>query len=259
MYIDTHAHLYAEQFDEDRDAMIQRALNKDVTKFYLPNIDSTSIKGMLELEENYPGVCIPMMGLHPCSVKENYEEELNLVKEWLDKRPFVAIGEIGIDLYWDKTFLEQQVEAFRTQIRWAKELRIPIIIHARDSMDEILEVVESENDENLKGIFHCFSGDVEHAKRVIALGGFLMGIGGAVTFKNSGKLLRSVLENVEMEYLVLETDAPYLCPAPYRGQRNESHHIPHIANHLAELKGLSLGDVASITTNNAEKLFAAFV
>ncbi len=259
MYVDTHAHSYAEEFDGDRIEMVQRALDAGVGKLYLPNIDSSSVDGMMDLEKRFPNICFPMMGLHPCYVKENYEQELKVVRKWLDERPFSAIGEIGIDLYWDKTFFEQQVDAFRTQIRWAKELKRPIVIHARDSMDEILEVVEPENDENLTGIFHCFSGDEHHAQRVLDMGGFMMGIGGVVTFKNSGKTLRKVLENVGMEHLVLETDAPYLSPVPYRGKRNESSYIPLIAEKLADVKGISLEEVKKITTNNAEKLFAPFV
>lgn len=259
MFVDTHAHLYSNQFDGDQDEMINRALKGGVKKFYLPNIDKDTIEGMLDLENRYKGTIFPMMGLHPCSVKENYKEELNVAKEWLDKRPFCAIGEIGIDLYWDKTFFEEQVEAFRTQIKWAKELKIPIIIHARESMDEIMEVVEEENDENLRGIFHCFSGNVDHAQKVMELGGFLMGIGGVITFKNSGKVLREVLEHVGMEYLVLETDAPYLSPVPFRGKRNESSYISLVATKLAELKGLTIAEVGTITTNNSEKLFMPFV
>lgn len=259
MFIDTHTHLYVEEFDADRDEMIQRALDSGVNKLYLPNIDQTSIEGMLALEEKYPGKCFSMMGLHPCSVKENYKEELNIVKGWLDKRPFCAVGEIGIDLYWDKTFIEEQKEAFRIQINWAKELKRPIVIHARNSMDEIMEIVEEENDENLRGIFHCFSGNGEHAKRVLELGGFYIGVGGVVTFKNSGKSLRAILEQVDVKHIVLETDAPYISPAPYRGKRNESSYIPIIAARLAELKGLTREEVGIITTNNAEKLFMPFV
>lgn len=259
MYIDTHAHLYAPEFDQDRAEMIQRALDAGIKKMYLPNIDQHSIEGMLQLEKEYPDVCIPMMGLHPCYVKENYKEELEVIKTWLDKRPFCAIGEIGIDLYWDKTFFKQQVEAFRTQINWAKDLGIPIIIHARESIDEILEVVEEENDDRLKGIFHCFSGNTEHAKRTIALGGFLIGVGGTLTFKNSGKMLREVVEQVELEHIVLETDAPYLSPVPHRGKRNESSYIPLVVEQLSKIKNCSQEEIGEITTKNAEKLLSIFV
>ncbi len=259
MFVDTHAHLYSNQFDEDRNEIIEKALNNGVNKFYLPNIDSQSITGMLQLEKDYEGICFPMMGLHPCSVKEDYEKELSLVKDWLDQREFCAIGEIGIDLYWDKTFIEEQKKAFRLQIQWAKDLQKPIVIHARESMDEIMEIVEEENDENLRGIFHCFSGDVNHANRVMDLKDFLLGIGGVLTFKNSGKILREVVEQTGLEYLVLETDAPYLAPTPFRGKRNESSHIPLIASHLAELKSCTIEEIAAVTTNNSEKLFSPFV
>lgn len=251
-WIDTHAHLYAKQFDNDREEMLQRAIGSGVQRFYLPNIDSGSIAGMLELEAAHPDRCFAMMGLHPCSVKENYKEELALVKSWLDKRSFCAVGEIGIDLYWDKTFFEQQKEAFRTQIAWAKALDLPIVIHARDSLEEILEIVTEEKDERLRGIFHCFGGSVEQAERIQDLG-FLMGIGGVLTFKKSG--LDQVLKEVPLESLVMETDAPYLAPVPYRGKRNESGYIPDIGARLAEVKGVSMEEVCAATTKNALKLF----
>ncbi len=251
-WIDTHAHLYAKQFDNDREEMLQRAMRSGVQRFYLPNIDSGSIEGMLKLEAAHPDHCFAMMGLHPCSVKENYKEELAIVKSWLDKRSFCAVGEIGIDLYWDKTFFEQQKEAFRTQIGWAKELDLPIVIHARDSLEEILEIVTEEKDERLRGIFHCFGGSVEQADRIRELG-FLMGIGGVLTFKKSG--LDQVLKEVPLESLVMETDAPYLAPVPYRGKRNESGYIPDIGAKLAEAKGCSMEEVCKATTKNALKLF----
>lgn len=258
-YIDTHAHLYAKDFDADRDEMLQKAISEGVHKFYLPNVDSASLPKMLELEAKYPTHCFAMMGLHPCSVKENYKEELDLVRQYLDKREFCAIGEIGIDLYWDKTFFKEQQDAFRMQIQWAKEFNRPFVIHARDSMNEILEIVEAEQDGSLRGIFHCYSGDIEQTKRVQALGGFLLGIGGVVTFKNSGKTLREVLEHVNVNELVLETDAPYLSPVPYRGKRNESSYIPLIAAKLAEIKGVTLDKLASVTSENARNLFYPFV
>lgn len=259
MFIDTHTHLYLNQFDNDREQIIKEATEKGVEKFYLPNIDSTTIGVMLKMENDYKDKCFAMMGLHPCSVKENFKEELEIVKNWLDKREFSAIGEIGLDLYWDKTFFEQQKEAFEIQINWAKEYKRPIVIHARDSIDEILEIVEGLNDENLTGIFHCFSGDVNHAKRVIELEGFLMGIGGVVTFKNSGKILRDVVEFAPIEYLVLETDSPYLAPTPHRGKRNKSSYIPLIAERIAAVKQLTIEEIRSVTTNNSEKLFSPFV
>lgn len=251
-WIDTHAHLYSKQFDEDRDEMLARAMASDVQRFYLPNVDSKSIDGMLELEASYPENCFPMMGLHPCSVKENYKEELAIVESWLKKRSFCAVGEIGIDLYWDKTFFEQQKAAFKVQIGWAKELDVPIVIHARDSLEEILEIIEEEKSDKLRGIFHCFGGSVEQGKRIMDLG-FLMGIGGVLTFKKSG--LDRVLKEIPLESLVLETDAPYLAPTPYRGKRNESSYIPDIGAKLANVKELSLEEVREVTTKNALKLF----
>lgn len=251
-FIDTHTHLYAKQFDEDRDEMMQRAFANKVEAFYLPNIDSSSIEGMLELEQTYPSQCFAMMGLHPCSVKENYKEELAIVKEWLDKRPFVAIGEIGIDLYWDKTFFEQQKEAFLTQVEWAKELDIPIVIHSRESTSIIIELLREVKDDRIKGIFHCFGGSEEEAEAIIDLG-FLLGIGGVLTFKKSG--LANTLASVDLKHIVLETDSPYLAPVPYRGKRNESSYIIHVAEKLATMKQIGLDEVARITTENAITLF----
>jgi len=252
MLIDTHAHLYAKQFDEDRESMLERAKASGVEKFYLPNIDSNSIAGMLELEANHPETCFPMMGLHPCSVKENYEEELAIVEEWLFKRPFCAVGEIGIDLYWDKTTLPQQIIAFRKQIGWAKQLDVPIIIHARDSTEEILQVLETEKDDKLRGIFHCFGGTVEDANRIIDLG-FYLGIGGVLTFKKSG--LDKTLQEIDLKHVVLETDAPYLAPTPYRGKRNESSYVRLVAEKLAGVKNIPFTEVAAITSANAKKIF----
>ncbi|MFT4760201.1 MAG: TatD DNase family protein [Paraglaciecola sp.] len=252
MLIDTHAHLYAEQFDEDRESMLERAKTSGVERFYLPNIDSTSIEGMLALEAKHPDTCFPMMGLHPCSVKENYEEELAIVEEWLFKREFCAVGEIGIDLHWDKTTLPQQVIAFQRQIGWAKKLDLPIIIHARDSTEEILEVLESEKSDNLRGIFHCFGGTVEEANRITDLG-FYLGIGGVLTFKKSG--LDKTMQEIDLKHIVLETDAPYLAPTPYRGKRNESSYIRLVAEKLAGVKNIPFMEVAAITSANAKKIF----
>lgn len=252
MLIDTHAHLYAKQFDDDRESMLERAKASGVERFYLPNIDSNSIEGMLELEAKHPDTCFPMMGLHPCSVKENYEEELAIVKEWLFKRPFCAVGEIGIDLYWDKTTLPQQIIAFRQQIGWAKELDLPIIIHARDSTEEILEVLETEKSDNLRGIFHCFGGTIEQANRIIDLG-FYLGIGGVLTFKKSG--LDKTMQEIDLKHVVLETDAPYLAPTPYRGKRNESAYVRLVAEKLAGVKNIPFTEVAAITSANAKKIF----
>ena len=252
MLIDTHAHLYAEQFDKDRAEMVQRALDHNIKKIFMPNIDSASIEGMLALEKKYPNNCYPMMGLHPCHVKENYKEELAIVKHWLDKRPFCAVGEIGIDLYWDKTFFEQQKDAFRTQINWAKELQIPIIIHAREALDEIIEIVQEEKDERLQGIFHCFTGNAAQAQAIIDLE-FYLGLGGVLTFKKSG--LDKIIESISLKHLVLETDAPYLSPTPKRGRRNESSYIRFVAKKLATIKNLSEKEVIEQSTKNALDVF----
>jgi len=252
MIIDTHTHLYAEEFDKDRKVLIEKAINNGVKKFYLPNIDSSSINGMLELEKDFPENCFAMMGLHPCSVKENVEEELKIVEVWLAKRKFVGVGEIGIDLYWDKTFLAQQQLAFKTQMEWALKYDLPIVIHCRDSFNEIYEILISF-DKLPKAIFHCFSGNVEQANKIIALGNFKLGIGGVITFKNSG--LDKVVEQIDLEHLVLETDAPYLAPVPFRGKRNEPSYILEVARKVAEIKSVSMTDVSEITAKNAEFIF----
>ena len=250
--IDTHTHLYLNQFDADRAVMIQRAMDQKVQAFYLPNIDSSSIEPMLELEAAYPQQCFAMMGLHPCSVKEDYEEELALVREWLDRRPFCAVGEIGIDLYWDKTFFEQQKAAFLQQAAWAVDLDIPIVIHSRESTDILIEILQSIKEEKLRGIFHCFGGTIEQAEAIIDLG-FDLGIGGVLTFKKSG--LDKTMEAIDLNHVVLETDSPYLAPTPYRGKRNESAYTRIVAEKLAVIKDLSLEEVARITTANAERIF----
>jgi TatD DNase family protein len=252
MFIDTHTHLYSEEFNADRIERINEAIEKSVTKFYMPNVDSTTIDSMLALEIHFPEVCLPMMGLHPCSVKENYRDELELVKKWLDLRRFAAIGEIGIDLYWDKTFIKEQELAFREQIFWALQYNYTIVIHCRNAFDEIFEILKSY-DKLPKGIFHCFSGDFIQAQKILSLGNFKLGIGGVVTFKNSG--LDKVVEQLNMHDIVLETDAPYLAPVPYRGKRNESAYIPLIAQKIAEIKKISVEEVAAITSTNAEEIF----
>jgi TatD DNase family protein len=252
--IDTHAHLYASQFDEDRVEMIERAQAQGVAQFFLPNIDQSSIPGMLELEASYPGVCYAMMGLHPCSVNENFEEELATVRQWLDQRSFVAIGEIGIDLYWDKTFFEQQKVAFLRQVAWAQELSLPIVIHARESTDIIIELLEDLPAGTVCGIFHCFGGSLAQARRIIDLG-FYLGIGGVVTFKKSG--LDKTLADIDLAHLVLETDAPYLAPTPFRGKRNESAYLLQVAEKVAAIKGVSLAEVARVTTANAAAVFTS--
>jgi len=253
MLIDSHTHLYLAEFDADREEMIQRAIGAGVGRFYLPNIDAASVPAMLELETRHPEECHAMMGVHPCSIKEDYKKELAAAEKWLARRPFAAVGEIGIDLYWDQTFIEEQKEAFNTQTGWAKELGLPIVIHSRNSMDMVIELLKKANDERLRGILHCFSGTLEQAQEIMNLG-FFLGIGGVLTYKNSG--LAEVIKQVPLEYLVLETDAPYLSPVPYRGKRNESAFIRLIAEKLAEAKNLDIEAVAVGTTTNVEKIFA---
>jgi len=249
---DTHTHLYSEQFNEDRNEMVQRALAEGVSRFFIPAIDSTYLPAMLNLENAFPSNMFLMMGLHPTHVKENVVEELAFVKEWLDKRPFYAVGEIGIDLYWDKTFLQQQQDAFKQQIEWAKEKNLPIIIHCRDAFDEIFEVLEELNDDKLFGIFHCFTGNLEQAKKAISYN-MKLGIGGVVTFKN-GKI-DQFLNEISLEHIVLETDAPYLAPTPYRGKRNESSYITKVLDKLVDIYKLTPQEIARITTQNSKDIF----
>jgi TatD DNase family protein len=249
---DTHTHLYSSQFDEDRDTMMQRALGLGVSRFFIPAIDSTYTKSMLDLEKNYPDNVFLMMGLHPTSVKENYKEELLHVKEMISSRKFHAIGEIGIDLYWDKSFLVKQQEAFKTQIQWAKELNLPIVIHCRDAFDEIFTILETEKDDKLFGIFHCFTGTLEQAQRAISFN-MKLGIGGVATFKN-GKIDK-FLDQIPLEHIVLETDAPYLAPTPYRGKRNESSYIINVLDKLVDIYGLTFEEIANITTQNSKSIF----
>lgn len=252
MWIDTHAHLYAKAFNHDREAMLANAISKGVERFLLPNVDSDSIQGMLDLEAAHPGRCYAMMGLHPCSVKADFKTELAIVKEWLDKRDFLAIGEIGIDLYWDKTFFEEQKTAFARQVDWALELDKPVVIHARESLDVLIDLLEERNDKRLRGVFHCFTGTVAQANAIMDLGLYL-GIGGVVTYKNGQ--VDETLSKISLDRVVLETDAPYLAPVPYRGKRNESGYIPDIGAKVAAIKGLQVEEVAAITTHNAEELF----
>jgi TatD DNase family protein len=252
--IDTHTHLYSDEFETDIDAVITRAQHDNVRKFYLPSIDSNSLEAMLALEKKYPGVCTAMMGLHPCYVKENVADELAIVEHWINDRDFVAIGEIGLDFYWDKTFENQQRKAFETQMEWALAKNWPIVIHTRNAMQETIEMVKPFAKKGLRGIFHCFSGSAESAKQIIDLG-FYLGIGGVITYKNAG--LPEALENIPLSYLVLETDAPYLTPVPFRGKRNESSYLLYIAEKLAAVKQTTLHEVASITTANAQKIFGS--
>jgi len=251
-WIDTHAHIYSEQFSEDRSAMLQRCDEQGIGKIYMPNVDHASIDGMLELEEQSNGKFVSMMGLHPCSVKDDFQHELYIVEEWLSKRKFAAVGEIGTDLYWDKTFWEQQKEAFIIQVNLAKKYRLPIVIHCRESIDQTIELVEQLQDGSLSGIFHCYSGNAVQAQRIINLN-FYLGIGGVVTFKNSG--LDKVLPDISLDHIVLETDSPYLAPVPHRGKRNEPAYIPLVANKVAELTRKKIEEVKQATTLNALKIF----
>jgi TatD DNase family protein len=250
--IDTHCHLYASEFDADRTLMIERALHIGIQEFYLPGIDSEAIDGMLNLEKQYPNICFPMMGLHPCYVKDNYLQELNIVENWLKQRKFVAIGEIGLDFYWDKTFATQQQEAFEQQMQWALDYRLPIVIHTREAMQATIDAVKPFAKKGLKGIFHCFSGSYESAKEIIGMD-FLLGIGGVVTYKNAG--LSEVVGKLDLKHLVLETDAPYLSPVPFRGKRNESSYLEFVLKKIAEVKQITIEEVATITTQNAKELF----
>ena len=249
---DTHAHLYSEAFDEDRDKVIQNAIDQGIERFFIPSIDSSYTKSMLELELQYPRNMFLMMGLHPTHVKENYKEELKHVELMLSKRHFYAIGEIGIDLYWDKTYLNEQQEAFKFQIHLAKKYGLPIVIHCRDSFDEIFEVLEEEKAEDLFGIFHCFTGTEEQAKRALSYN-MKLGIGGVVTFKN-GKI-DTFLNKIDLNHIVLETDSPYLAPVPYRGKRNESVYLLQVLKKLSMIYGLDEKVIANITTQNSKEVF----
>lgn len=249
---DTHAHLYSSKFSTDRQEMVERAIAAGVHKIYLPNIDAESIEPMLELEAAFPAHCFAMMGLHPCSVTADYERELALVEHHLSQRKWAGVGETGIDLYWDKTFFKEQQIAFARQIEWAKELDLPIIIHSRESNEECLDLVKAGQDGRLRGIFHCFSGTLDQAQRMIDLG-FLLGIGGTVTYPKSE--LPAILKQIPLEYIVLETDAPYLPPVPHRGKRNESAFIRLVAEMISEIKVLPLATVIQTTSANAARVF----
>jgi TatD DNase family protein len=251
-FTDSHTHLYDEKLIAD-EAQIPRAIEAGVTRMYMPNCDSTTIGGMLELAEKWPGNCFPMMGIHPCYVNENYQSELAIIKDWLTKRKFYAIGEIGLDYYWDLKHKALQIEAFETQIDLALQYDLPIVIHSRESTPDCINIVRKKQNGKLKGIFHCFSGTTEQANEILGLGLYL-GIGGVVTYKKS--TLQDVVRDVPLSGIVLETDAPYLAPAPHRGKRNESSYIPIIAEKIAEIKGVSLAEVAAATTANAEKVFS---
>lgn len=250
-WTDTHAHIYSEEFDGDRHDMLQRSRDQGVMDIYMPNVDHATIDAMMEVESRWPG-CHAMMGLHPCSLKKDFERELYVVEDWLSKRTFTAVGEIGTDLYWDKTFWEQQCEAFRLQVAWAKKYQLPVVIHCRESLDETIGMVEQLQDGNLSGIFHCFTGSVEQAEKIVKLN-FYLGIGGVATFKKGG--LDSVLPSVSLERIVLETDSPYLAPVPHRGKRNEPAYIPLIAQRVADVKQVSIDEVRTRTTQNARMIF----
>ncbi len=250
---DTHTHLYLKEFDSDRKQVIADAVKSGITKLFLPNIDSDSIPSLFQLCNAFPENCFPMMGLHPCSVNTTYQQELLVIEHWLKKKKFYAVGEIGIDLYWDKTYFPQQKDAFERQIVLAKKHQLPIVIHTRNSFSETYNIVQAQNTKTLKGIFHCFSGTIDDANQIISLGGFKMGIGGVLTFKNSG--LDKVIKEIDMKHLLLETDSPYLAPVPYRGKRSESSYLMIIAKKLADIKNISLEEVAEATTKNAEEIF----
>lgn len=253
MLIDTHAHLYSEQFDGDIESVLTRADQHGVKKILLPNIDVNSIQPMLGLVKSYPNFFYPMMGLHPCSVNREFQNDLDLIFESLRNEKIVAIGEIGIDLFWDKSTLQLQREAFRIQVNWAKELGLPIVIHARDSYNELFEELNILNDDNLSGVFHCFTGSFQQAEKILSYGNFYLGIGGVLTYKNSG--ISKFISDLPMNRILLETDAPYLPPVPYRGKRNESAYVQLVVEKLAELYSCTLDEIASTTTENAIRLF----
>jgi TatD DNase family protein len=250
--VDTHSHIYVPEFDNDRIQMLERAEKEGVGKILLPAIDAATHEQMLRVENENSGKCFSMMGVHPCSIKDDYQAELKIARDYLDQRKFIAVGEIGLDFYWDKTFSEQQYLAFHEQIEWALHFDLPIVIHSRNSTDECIKVVTEHQKGKLRGVFHCFSGNLLLAQQVIDLG-FYLGIGGVLTFKNSG--LDAVMGNINLENILLETDAPYLAPVPFRGKRNEPSYLKYVVEKLSTIKNISMDGVASITTVNAEKLF----
>lgn len=250
--IDTHAHIYASEFDHDRNEMIARAKTAGIQKILMPNIDLESIEPMLNTQSQYPEMCHSMMGLHPCYVNENYKKDLETLLALFEKHSFIAVGEIGIDLYWDKTFQAQQIEAFKAQIHWAKDMKLPIVIHTRDSIEATLSVLTPLQDGNLQGVFHCFGGSIEEAKTIQGLG-FHLGLGGVSTFKNSG--MDKVIPQLDLSKVILETDCPYLAPTPHRGKRNEPSLMPLVAQKIADCREMTLEKVDEITTHNAKQLF----
>ena len=252
VFTDTHCHLYLPDFKNDLDNVINTAAAAGVTKFFMPAIDNTIIDDLIATEKNYPEQCFAMMGLHPCSVKENYKEELAIVEGWLQQRSFIAVGEIGLDFYWDTTFTAQQYEVFEKQMQWALQKKLPIVIHTRNAMQQTIDFVKPFSAKGLSGIFHCFGDSLEKANQITDMN-FYLGIGGVLTYKKSG--LEEVIKHIDLKHIVLETDAPYLTPVPYRGKRNESSYIKIIAEKLAQIKNISLDEVAAVTTANAEKIF----
>lgn len=250
--IDTHAHIYTAEFNADRDEVVQRAVAQGIEHILLPNINLDSIEPMLQTEAAYPHICRSMMGLHPCDVDANIEQTLATIESWFDRHPFIAVGEIGIDLYWDKTFRAEQEHAFIIQLKWAKQRDLPVVIHTRDSMPETLALLEQEQDGSLRGVFHCFGGSVEEAQAINRLG-FHLGLGGVSTFKNGG--MDQVIPHLNMDYVILETDCPYLAPVPHRGKRNEPAYTQLVAERIAQLREISVAEVDAITTRNAKALF----
>ncbi|NOZ46163.1 MAG: TatD family hydrolase [Chlorobi bacterium] len=252
MLIDTHSHIYLNEFDDDRTEVIKRAIQNNIRTILLPNIDKNSINPMMQLANTYPKICLPMMGMHPTSVNENFKKELVLIEEWLTKEKFYGIGETGIDLYWDKKYTAEQIKSFSIQIGWAKKYNLPIVIHVRESFNEVFNILDNLNDEKLNGVFHCFTGTLQQAEKIISYG-FKIGIGGVLTFKNSK--LDETVKNIDLKHIILETDSPYLTPAPNRGKRNESSFMIYTAQKLAEVKNETLEKVTEITTENAINLF----
>ena len=253
-FIDTHTHLFASEFKDDIDIVVKNAINSGVSKMLLPNIDSSTTNNMLQLCNKYPQHCFPMIGLHPCSVKkDNIDKEILHVEEMLNKNKFIAVGEIGLDLYWDKSTLSYQKVAFESQIKLAKKYQLPIVIHVRDSFNEAIEIVEKLNNENLSGVFHCFTGNIQEAKRIINLENFYLGIGGVVTFKNGG--INKIINQISLDNIILETDSPYLTPTPFRGKRNESKYLVNIAQKMSEIYEIDINEIANKTSSNAINLF----
>jgi TatD DNase family protein len=251
--IDTHTHLYLKEFSTDINEVIQRAQAEGVEKFYLPAIDNSETPALLELEKKFPGECMAMAGLHPCSVKQNFKEELDKVNGMLKQRRFAAIGETGLDFYWDTSFMKEQYESLHLQAEWALQYNLPLVLHTRNAMQQTIDVIKTYKGKSLRGIFHCFSGTLQHANDIIDVG-FFLGIGGVITYKNSG--LAEVIKEVDLKHIVLETDAPYLTPVPFRGKRNESSYIKYVVQKIAETKSISIEEVAQQTSENAERIFA---